>query len=415
MVHVASEMERQGFKVPLLIGGATTSKAHTAVKIAPAYQNPVVHVLDASRSVPVAGSLLTKIEEQRNKFQEQIKAEYQKLRDQHNKRKSTKKLISIEHARENKIVIEWENYNEHKPQFTGRKVLEDYPLEDLVNYIDWTPFFSTWELAGKFPKILEDKVVGAEATKLYQDAQLMLQKIVQDKWLTAKAVFGFWPAESVGDDLHLFQDESKEKHFCTLHQLRQQGKKAANVPNLCLSDFVAPKESGKIDYIGAFAVTAGLGIDEHVQRFEADHDDYNSIMIKALADRLAEAFAERLHQLVRTDYWGYVKEECLDNESLIKEQYQGIRPAAGYPACPDHTEKATIFKLLDAPSIGLNLTESFAMYPTAAVSGLYFSHPQSKYFGLGKIEKDQVADYAQRKGMTLTEMERWLAPNLSYK
>ena len=415
MVHVASEMERQGFEVPLLIGGATTSKAHTAVKIAPAYQKPVVHVLDASRSVPVAGSLLTKVEEQKAKFEEQIKAEYQQMREQHEKRKSTKKLIPLEAARSNKMQLAWESFEATKPQFIGTKVLEDYPLEDLVPYIDWTPFFSTWELAGKFPKILEDKVVGEEATKLYQDAKAMLEQIVNENWLTAKAVFGFWPAQAEGDDLHLYQDEQLKEHFCTLHQLRQQGKKASKIPNLCLSDFVAPKESGKTDYVGAFAVTAGLGIDEYVKRFEADHDDYNSIMIKALADRLAEAFAERLHQLVRTDYWGYIKNEKLDNESLIKEKYQGIRPAAGYPACPDHTEKATIFDLLDAPSIGLNLTESFAMFPTAAVSGLYFSHPNSKYFGLGKIEKDQLVDYAQRKGKSNEEMERWLAPNLAYK
>ncbi|MEQ8908966.1 MAG: methionine synthase [Vicingaceae bacterium] len=415
MVHVASEMERQGFEVPLLIGGATTSKAHTAVKIAPAYKKPVVHVLDASRSVPVAGSLLTKVEGQKAKFEAEINAEYEKMREQHEKRKTTKKLLSIEEARSNKFQADWENFESTTPQFTGAKILEDYPLEELVEYIDWTPFFSTWELAGKYPNILEDEVVGEQASKLFEDAQQMLKQIVAEKWLTAKAVFGFWPANTVGDDVHLYEDKNQEHHINTLHQLRQQGKKAAKISNFSLSDFIAPKESGKTDYIGAFAVTAGLGIDEHVKRFEADHDDYNSIMIKALADRLAEAFAERLHQLVRTEYWGYSKDEKLDAELLIKEKYQGIRPAAGYPACPDHTEKATIFELLDAPRIGLNLTESFAMLPTAAVSGLYFSHPNSKYFGLGKIEKDQVEDYAQRKGMSLTEMERWLAPNLSYK
>jgi 5-methyltetrahydrofolate--homocysteine methyltransferase len=414
MVHVASEMKRQNFEVPLLIGGATTSKAHTAVKIAPEYDLPVVHVLDASRSVPVAGSLLTKVEEQRISFREKIEAEYQRMREKHEQKKSFKKMISIKAARSNKVEIDWENFEPTKPQFIGTKKLEDYPLEDLVKYIDWTPFFSTWELAGKYPRILEDKVVGEQASKLFEDAKEMLQKIVDGKWLTASATFGFWPADANGDDIRLFKSEKKEDHFSNLHQLRQQGKKADKVPNICLADYIAPAESGKVDYIGGFAVTTGIGIEEHIKRFEADHDDYNSIMIKALADRLAEAFAERLHQLVRIEYWGHAKDETLDNESLIKEKYEGIRPAAGYPACPDHTEKETLFNLLDAPSIGINLTESFAMYPTASVSGLYFSHPRSKYFGLGKIEKDQLEDYAERKGRSVKDMERWLSPNLNY-
>ncbi len=414
MVHVASEMERQGFEVPLLIGGATTSKAHTAVKIAPAYKKPVVHVLDASRSVPVAGSLLTKVEAQKAKFEASLKAEYEQMRELHEKRKGTKKLISIEEARKNKFTADWEIFEAVKPQFLGTKVLEDYPLSDLVKYIDWTPFFSTWELAGKYPNILKDELIGEHAQKLFDDAQAMLSKIIDEKWLTASGVFGFWPCNAVGDDIHLLDNDEAGKTFEVLHQLRQQGKKASNIPNFSLSDFVAPQESGKTDYVGAFAVTAGLGIDEHIKRFEADHDDYNSIMVKALADRLAEAFAERLHELVRTDYWGYAKEEQLDNESLIKEKYQGIRPAAGYPACPDHTEKGTLFSLLNAESIGINLTESYAMFPTAAVSGLYFSHPKSKYFGLGKIDKDQVEDYTNRKGKSVEEIERWLSPNLSY-
>lgn len=414
MAHVASEMQRQGFEVPLLIGGATTSKAHTAVKISPNYNCPVVHVLDASRSVPVAGSLLTKVEGQRKAFLDKINEEYQHLRDQHAMKKQTKQMISLKGARDNKVQINWEESQVTKPKFLGVKKLEDYSIEELSKYIDWTPFFSAWEMAGKFPKILEDKVVGKEAQKLYDDAQLMLQKIIDQKWIKANGVFGFWSANSDGDDILLFEDEQRTKVFEHLHQLRQQGKKAKNIPNLCLADYIAPKESGKADYVGAFAVTAGIGIEEHLKRFKADHDDYSSIMLKVLADRLAEAFAERLHELVRTDFWGYAPEEKLDNDSLIREKYQGIRPAAGYPACPDHTEKKTIFKLLDAPSIGINLTESFAMYPTAAVSGLYFSHPKSKYFGLGKLEKDQVEDYANRKGMSIAEMEKWLAPNLNY-
>ena len=414
MAHVASEMKRQNFKVPLLIGGATTSKAHTAVKIAPNYDLPVVHVLDASRSVPVAGSLLTKDKAVNEKFKDSITSEYQKIREQYESKKGFKKMLSVDDARANKFEIDWESTDIKKPSFTGTKVLEDYPIKDLIPYIDWTPFFSTWELAGKYPAILEDKVVGKEAQKLYDDAQAMLNTIVKEKWLTAKGVLGFWNANSVGDDIELYKEEGDNKAFSVLHTLRQQGKKATNVPNIALADFIAPKNSGRTDYIGAFAVTAGIGIEEHVERFEKDHDDYNSIMIKALADRLAEAFAERLHQITRKEYWAYDQTESLDNESLIREKYRGIRPAAGYPACPDHTEKETIFELLNPNEIGISLTESFAMLPTAAVSGLYFANENSKYFGLGKIEKDQLEDYAQRKGMSVAVAERWLRPNLNY-
>lgn len=410
MVHVAAEMKRQNFTVPLLIGGATTSKAHTAVKIAPNYELPVVHVLDASRSVPVAGSLLTKDKLSKDSFYENLQAEYSKIREQHLSKKSFKQMLSLPEARENKFNIDWETTDLVEPTFTGTKILEDYSISELIPFIDWTPFFSTWELAGKYPAILEDKLVGNEAKKLLEDAKKMLQKIVDEKWLTAKAVFGFWEANSIQDDIELLKDGV---HFETLHTLRQQGKKAKKIPNIALADFIAPKESGKKDYIGAFAVTAGLGIEEHINRFEKDHDDYNSIMVKALADRLAEAFAEKLHKMVRTDYWGYAKEEELDNESLIREKYRGIRPAAGYPACPDHTEKGTIFKLLEAEKIGIELTESYAMLPTAAVSGLYFGNEQSKYFGLGKIEKDQIADYSERKKQTIETTEKWLRPNLN--
>ena len=412
MVHVASEMKRQGFNVPLLIGGATTSKAHTAVKIAPQYDFPVVHVLDASRSVPVAGNLLTKDKELSAKYFSDVQAEYSKIREQFEAKKGHKKMITIEEARENAFEIDWDTTHLQKPSFTGTKVLENYPIAELIPFIDWTPFFQTWELAGKYPQILEDEVVGAEAQKLFVDAKNMLDKIVAEHWLQAKGVFGFWKANANGDDIDLLAENGET--FETLHSLRQQGKKAANVPNFALADFIAPKSSGKDDYIGAFAVTAGLGIEEHIKRFEKDHDDYNSIMLKALADRLAEAFAEKLHHEVRKEHWGFSKDEVFDNEAFIKEKYRGIRPAAGYPACPDHSEKATIFKLLDAEKIGITLTESFAMLPTAAVSGLYFGNENAKYFGLGKLEKDQMEDYAQRKGKAIEECEKWLRPNLNY-
>tara|TARA_R110002096_G_scaffold109056_12_gene238697 strand:- start:17773 stop:21450 length:3678 start_codon:yes stop_codon:yes gene_type:complete len=415
MAHVASEMQRQNFKLPLLIGGATTSKAHTAVKIAPKYDFPVVHVLDASRSVPVAGNLLTKEIETKEKFFNQLQEEYATIREQHEKKKGFKKLISIEEARANRYEIDWKNEEIVEPTFTGTKILTDFPIAELIPFIDWTPFFSTWEMAGKYPAILSDEVVGHEASKIFDDAQKMLQQIVDEKWLEARAVFGFWPANSQGDDILLFEEKTKNEPFKVLHSLRQQGKKAKNVPNIALADFIAPKDSGKTDYIGAFAVTAGIGIDKIVEEFEKDHDDYNSIMIKSLADRLAEAFAECLHQKVRKEYWGYSKDEHLDNEALIKEKYRGIRPAAGYPACPDHTEKDTIFhQLLNAEEIGMSLTESFAMLPTAAVCGLYFGNQHAKYFGVGKIDKDQIEDYALRKEKSIEEIERWLSPNLSY-
>ncbi len=412
MVHVASEMKRQGFNVPLLIGGATTSKAHTAVKISPEYEFPVVHVLDASRSVPVAGSLLTKDKTVKDKFFSDLKDEYSKIRDQFEAKRNQKKMISIEDARKNALEIDWQSTDIKTPSFTGTKVFDNYSINDLIPFIDWTPFFQTWELAGKYPNILEDEVVGDEAQKLFKDARLMLQKIVGENWLQAKGVVGFWKANSVGDEIELLADNNKV--FERLYTLRQQGKKAANVPNIALADFVAPKHSGREDYIGAFVVTAGVGIDEHIARFEADHDDYNSIMLKALADRLAEAFAEKLHHEVRKEYWGFSKDEVFDNEEFIKEKYRGIRPAAGYPACPDHSEKETIFRLLDAEKLGITLTESYAMLPTAAVSGLYFANENSKYFGLGKVQKDQMEDYAQRKGKTIEACEKWLRPNLNY-
>lgn len=412
MVHVASEMKRQNFRIPLLIGGATTSKAHTAVKIAPQYDLPVVHVLDASRSVPVAGSLLTKDKTVSHNFFENLKEEYSKIRIQFEQKKGHKKMVSLEEARANKIKIDWKTTDIVKPTFIGKKSLENYPIVELIPFIDWTPFFSTWELAGKFPAILEDKLVGAEAKKLYKDAQAMLDKIVAENWIQAQGVVGFWKANSDGDDILLMDDEGNALE--TFYTLRQQGKKANGVHNMALADFIAPKTSGVEDYLGAFAVTAGIGIEEHIERFEKDHDDYNSIMLKALADRLAEAFAEKLHKIVRTDYWGYAKGENIGNEELIKEKYRGIRPAAGYPACPDHSEKETIFNLLKAEEIGITLTESFAMLPTAAVSGLYFANEKAKYFGLGKVERDQMEDYAKRKGKAINECEKWLRPNLNY-
>jgi 5-methyltetrahydrofolate--homocysteine methyltransferase len=414
MVTVAKEMQREGFTIPLLIGGATTSKTHTAVKIAQHYKGPVVHVLDASRSVPVAGSLIN--DELRDNYMNNINEEYEKIRVQHAGKQSFKEYISIEKARKNKLKLDFNAQTIVKPTFTGIKVFEDYDLAELAKYIDWTPFFSTWELAGKYPAILEDEVVGKEATKLFADAKAMLKLIIDEKRLTAKAVIGLWPANAVEDDIELYTDESRATILNKVHSLRQQNKKAPGQPNYALSDLVAPKESGIGDYMGGFAVTAGIGIEKWIAKYEAEHDDYNSIMMKALADRLAEAFAERLHERVRKEFWAYDTSESLDNESLIAEKYKGIRPAPGYPACPDHTEKATLFTLLDATkNADIQLTESFAMYPTAAVSGWYFGHPESRYFGLGKINRDQVEEYAQRKNMALEEIERWLSPVLAYE
>ncbi|MFB9863654.1 methionine synthase [Rufibacter immobilis] len=414
MVHVAREMERQNFNIPLLIGGATTSRAHTAVKVAPAYNGTVVHVLDASRSVPVVGNLLSP--DNKEQFAVDIRKEYDEMREGYLSRQKEKKYLPIAEARANKLPIEWKAEDVYTPAKTGIQVFQNFPLEELVPYIDWTPFFQAWELHGKFPKLLEDAVVGAEATKLYADAQALLKRIVSEKLLTANGVAGLFPANSVGhDDVEIYTDEQRTQVLTHFRTLRQQGQKGPNVPNLALADFVAPKETGLADYTGGFAVTAGIGLDDLVKQFEADHDDYHSIMAKALADRLAEAFAEKLHEIVRKEIWAYEPEESLTNEELIKEKYQGIRPAPGYPACPDHTEKTTLFQLLNVEQhTGITLTESLAMWPTAAVSGMYFAHRQSRYFGLGKIEKDQVVDYAQRKGMTVEETERWLSPNLNY-
>lgn len=422
MVHFAKEMEREGFTIPLIVGGATTSRIHAAVKIAPNYSGAAIHVLDASRSVTVCSTLMNG--ETRSAYIAQIKAEYDKAREAHLNKRSDKRFKSLDEARANKFQLDLTQVAP-PPSFTGTKVFEDFPLEDLLPYIDWTPFFHTWELRGSYPRILEDKTVGTEATKLFNDAKALLKQIVNKKLLQAKGVIGFWPANSIGDDIELAVPSTELAQIPTLkngaadkviiHTLRQQAEKAEGQPYYALSDFIAPVESGVQDYFGGFAVTTGIGCDELVAEYEKNFDDYNSIMVKALADRLAEAFAEKMHELVRKDYWGYAKTEHLSNEQLIKEQYAGIRPAPGYPACPEHTEKGTLFALLDAEAkIGLHLTESYAMYPTAAVSGFYFSHPQSKYFGLGKIDKQQVEDYAMRKHMDVDEAERWLAPNLNY-
>ncbi len=422
MVHFAKEMEREGFTIPLIIGGATTSRIHAAVKVAPNYSGPAIHVLDASRSVTVCSTLMNP--ETKDEYVAGIRAEYDKAREAHLNKRSDKRFKTLEEARANKFQIDLTQVAP-APTFTGTKVIEDYPLEELVPYIDWTPFFHTWELRGSYPKIFTDKNVGDEAKKLFADAQELLKRIVDEKLLTAKAVFGFWPAQSVNDDIELavtsntLKVDEKLKNGnaeqVMIHTLRQQAEKVDGQPYYALSDFIAPKESGVPDYFGGFALTTGIGCDELVAEFEKNHDDYNSIMTKALADRLAEAFAEKLHELVRKDYWGYAKDEKFSNEELIKEQYEGIRPAPGYPACPEHTEKGTLFALLDAENkIGLKITESYAMYPTAAVSGFYFSHPESRYFGLGKITKDQIEDYSLRKDMSLEETERWLSPNLAY-
>jgi 5-methyltetrahydrofolate--homocysteine methyltransferase len=413
MVHMAKEMERQGFEVPLMIGGATTSRAHTAVKIDPNYHGASVYVTDASRSVGVLTNLLDK--DAANDYQQKIRDEYEEVRERHKGRQSTKRQLNIEDARNNATEIDWANFTPVKPSFLGNKVLNDFPLEEIAAFIDWSPFFQTWELVGSYPKILDDEIVGEHARDLFKDAQAMLQKIIDEKWLTARAVFGFYPANSRVDDVVVYTDESRKNETAVLHQLRQQNVKPPGRKNYCLSDTVAPENAGISDYIGAFAVTAGIGIEKHVKRFEAEHDDYQSIMVKALADRLAEAFAECLHQQVRKEHWGYATDETLTNDDLIKESYKGIRPAPGYPACPDHTEKATLFTLLNATEeVGIELTESFAMYPTAAVSGWYFAHPDAQYFNVGKLKKDQVEDYAQRKGESMDYIERWLAPSLAY-
>ena len=415
MVHVAKEMERLGFKTPLLIGGATTSKVHTAVKIAQNYSGPVVHVNDASKSVPVASSLIS--DELRDAFMVEITKDYDRVREQNKNAQSQNKFISIAEARENKFPIDWNKTEIVKPNFIGNKVFTDYSIKEIAEYIDWTPFFISWEMKGSYPKILKDPTRGEEARKLFDDAQVMLKKIIEEKWLKANAVIGIYPAKANGDDIEVYEDEKGTKLKTVFHTLRQQTKKPAGQYNVALSDFISPTSNIQhpTDYIGSFALTTGLGIDEHVARFEKDHDDYSAIMLKALADRLAEAFAELMHKKVRKEFWGYAKEENLKNEELIKEEYAGIRPAPGYPAQPDHTEKPALFNLLDAEkNTGIILTESMAMFPTAAVSGLYFAHPQSHYFGIGKIKRDQVEDYAKRKGMSIEDAERWLGPNLAY-
>jgi len=416
MAYVASEMEREGLHLPLLIGGATTSKIHTAVKIAPRYSKATVYVPDASRAVGVAGALMSA--QNREAYTAGIRADYTKMRETHARQAQTKRHQPIAKARANKTAIAWENSHPEKPRTLGLTVFEDYDLAELTRTIDWTPFFQTWELAGNYPAILTDPIVGETARSLFKDAQAMLQRLVGEKWLTARAVIGFWPANRVGDDdIEIYTDDSRTRVLTTVHTLRQQmyreGENAR--ANAALADFIAPKESGVADYIGAFAVTAGIGVEDRAAAFERDHDDYNAILFKALADRLAESFAERMHQRVRREFWGYAPDESLSNDDLIAERYRGIRPAPGYPACPDHTEKAILWQLLDAErNAGITLTESFAMWPAAAVSGFYFAHPQSAYFGVGKIERDQVEDYARRKGMSVTEAERWLAPNLNY-
>nr|BFE89669.1 hypothetical protein GCM10020185_02050 [Pseudomonas brassicacearum subsp. brassicacearum] len=419
MVHVAREMQRQGFHLPLMIGGATTSKAHTAVKIEPKYSNDaVIYVTDASRAVGVATQLLSK--ELKPAFVEKTRLDYIDVRERTSNRSARTERLSYPAAVAKKPQFDWSSYQPVKPTFTGAKVLDNIDLNVLAEYIDWTPFFISWDLAGKYPRILTDEVVGEAATALYADARAMLRKLIDEKLISARAVFGFWPANQVhDDDLEVYGDDGKP--LARLHHLRQQIIKTDGKPNFSLADFVAPKDSGVTDYVGGFITTAGIGAEEVAKAYQEAGDDYNSIMVKALADRLAEACAEWLHQQVRKDYWGYAQDESLDNDALIKEQYTGIRPAPGYPACPDHTEKATLFRLLDpeaselkAGRSGVFLTEHYAMFPAAAVSGWYFAHPQAQYFAVGKIDKDQVQSYTARKGQDLSVTERWLSPNLGY-
>jgi len=413
MVHMAKEMQRNGFDIPMMVGGATTSKAHTAVKIDKNYEHPTVWVKDASRAVGVAQNLIS--EDLKNDFVESLKEEYETVRVNHAGRRAQIKWLNMEQARNNKVAIDWKKFQPTEPSFTGLKTFDDYSLEELRDYIDWTPFFHTWELKGRYPKIFDDAEKGSEAKKLFDDAQAMLDKIINEKWLSARAVIGLFPANAIDDDIEVYTDNTRSEVKTVFHNLRQQQEKPPGKPNLCLTDFIAPKGTGLNDYIGGFAVTAGIGIDEKVAEFEADHDDYNSIMLKALADRLAEAFAECMHLRVRKEFWGYAQDESLSNQDLIKETYQGIRPAAGYPASPDHTEKDILWRLLDAENMaGITLTESKAMLPTAAVSGLYYAHPEASYFAVSKINRDQVEEYAKRKGMTVAEAERWLSPNLGY-
>jgi 5-methyltetrahydrofolate--homocysteine methyltransferase len=413
MVNFAAEMARQGLQIPLLIGGATTSRAHTAVKISPRYDGPVIWVKDASRSVPVAAQLLSP--ERRDQLLADTEADYKSLRERHAS-KSDRPMVSLEDARANRTPVDWSSYEPPAPAMgTGTRVFADYDLAELRDYIDWQPFFNAWEMKGKFPDILNSPTSGETARKLYDDGQDMLDRLIKEQWLTANGVLGLFPANAVGDDIEVYTDESRTQVRTTLHSLRQQGEHREGVPNRALGDFVAPKDTGLADHVGAFAVTAGLGSQDRIMAFKAELDDYSAILLESLADRLAEAFAERLHERVRKELWGYAADEDLDNIALIGERYVGIRPAPGYPACPEHTEKKTIWSLLDVhANTGIELTDSMAMWPGAAVSGLYFSHPQSQYFVVGRIGQDQVADYAKRKGWTLKEAERWLSSNLAY-
>lgn len=414
MVNVAREMERVGLQVPLLIGGATTSRVHTAVKIDEHYtRSQAVHVLDASRAVTVVERLLST---DKDDYVKEIKADYAKVRDHHANKSGKKEFLIYAEAVANKMDIDWTSFSAERPKLLGLQQFQEYSLREIASYIDWTPFFQTWELHGRFPQILDDEIVGTEARRVYNDATEMLKEIITNKWLKANGVIGIWPANSVnGDTIEVYHPNGSGEVIHRIECMRQQIKKAQGQPNLSLADFIAPKESGKADYIGGFAVSSGFGIEPHLERFRADHDDYNGIMLKALADRLAEAFAELMHEKVRKDFWGYGSKESLSQEELIKEKYRGIRPAAGYPACPDHTEKPGLFDLLQAREIsGITLTENFAMYPASAVSGLYFAHPEAKYFGVGRISKDQVESLAIRKSMPIEEMEKWLSPNLNY-
>ena len=414
MVHMAKEMQRLKMNLPLMIGGATTSKAHTAVKIEQNYDGPTVWVKDASRAVGVAQKLIS--EEYKAGYVQELREEYEQVRVNHAGRRQKTDWASLQDARANKAVIDWDNSDIGAPAFSGVKVFDDYSLAEIREYIDWTPFFFAWELKGRYPKILDDAEKGEEARKLFNDAEAMMDKIISEKWLQAKAVVGLFPANSVNDDdVEIYANENRDQVLTTLNFLRQQTRQPPGRPNYCLSDFIAPKETKLSDHIGAFAVTTGIGIEEHVKRFEADHDDYNSIMLKVLADRLAEAFAELMHHRMRTEFWAYAKDEALDKDQMIAEKYRGIRPAPGYPACPDHTEKAKLWQLIEADkNAGITITESFAMMPASSVSGWYFSNPESRYYAVAKINRDQVADYARRKGMSLAETERWLAPNLGY-
>ncbi len=435
MVGFATEMERQGFDIPLLIGGATTSKAHTAVKVVPRYHGPVIWVKDASRSVPVAAALLS--DTQRPGLLAGVTADYDALRERHAAKQGQRAAVTVEEARANRSPVDWtdhrplrprmlvqQDHDVHQdPSYTQRRtalmhpvrVFRDYPVEELRRYVDWQPFFNAWEMKGRFPDILNNPASGEAARRLWDDAQRMLDTIVRERWLSPSGVIGFFPANAVGDDVHVFGDERRTEPVAVLHHLRQQGRHREGVPNRSLSDYVAPLESGVADWVGGFAVTAGLGTPDRVAAFKAELDDYSAILLESLADRLAEAFAERLHERVRRQHWGYDPDERMDNAALIKETYNGIRPAPGYPACPDHTEKQTLWQLLDVEAnTGITLTESMAMWPGAAVSGWYFSHPQSQYFVVGRIGRDQVVDYAARKGWTVEEAERWLSPNLGY-